>query len=89
MAPNGIAFVHGQCSRCTGNDCNANASQRTHLHGGGFRDSTMLSYWGAVVIESNTTGFAMEFVGDMNDSTAPASGWDQVHNISVSGPAAP
>ena len=89
VAPNGVAFVTGQCTRCTGNDCNANAGQRTHLHGGGFRDSTMLSYWGAVVIESNTTGFAMEFVGDMNDSTAPASGWDQAHNISVSGPAAP
>jgi hypothetical protein len=89
VAPNGIAFVLGQCARCTGNNCNTTAGQRTHLHGGGFRDSTMLSYWGAVVIESNTTGFAMEFIGDMNDSTAPASGWDQEDGISVSGPAAP
>ena len=30
----------------------------------------MLSYWGSVIIEANTTGFAMEFIGDMNDSTA-------------------
>ncbi len=37
---------------------------------GGFRDITMLSFWGAVVIESNTTGFAMEFVGDTHDSAA-------------------
>jgi len=38
--------------------------------GAGFRDATMLSYWGAVVIESNTTGFAMEFIGDAHDSAA-------------------
>ena len=37
---------------------------------GGFRDITMLSFWGAVVIEANTTGFAMEFIGDMHDSAA-------------------
>ena len=36
--------------------------------GDGFRDSTMLTYWGSVIIEANTTGFAMEFIGDMNDS---------------------
>jgi len=39
----------------------------------GFRDVTMLSFWGAIVIESNTTGFAMEFVGDMQDSAATPS----------------
>jgi len=38
--------------------------------GAGFRDITMLSFWGSVIIEANTTGFAMEFIGDMNDSTA-------------------
>ena len=36
--------------------------------GDGFRDTTMLSYWGSVVVEAQTTGFAMEFIGDMNDS---------------------
>ena len=36
--------------------------------GNGFRDSTMLTYWGSVIVEANTTGFAMEFIGDMNDS---------------------
>ena len=40
------------------------------LHVRGFRDVTMLNYWGAVVIEKNTTGFAMEFIGDMHDSAA-------------------
>ena len=34
----------------------------------GIRDSTTLTYWGSVIIEANTTGFAMEFIGDMNDS---------------------
>ena len=38
--------------------------------GSGFRDVTMLNFWGAVVIEANTTGFAMEFIGDMHDSGA-------------------
>ena len=36
--------------------------------GNGFRDPTMLTYWGSVIIEAQTTGFAMEFIGDMNDS---------------------
>jgi len=58
----------GKFSRCT--DKSACASNNTHLHGGGFRDATMLSFWGAVVIEQNTTGFAMEFIGDMHDSSA-------------------
>ena len=40
------------------------------LEGDGYRDVTMLSFWGAVVLESNTTGFAMEFIGDMADSQA-------------------
>ena len=40
----------------------------TNATGRGFRDVTMLSYWGSVIIEANTTGFAMEFIGDMNDS---------------------
>ena len=36
--------------------------------GDGFRDTTMLTYWGSVIVEAQTTGFAMEFIGDMNDS---------------------
>ena len=38
------------------------------LTGAGYRDATMLSFWGSVVVEQNTTGFAMEFIGDMHDS---------------------
>ena len=41
--------------------------------GTGRRDITMLNFWGAVVIETNTTGFAMEFIGDMQDSSATPS----------------
>jgi hypothetical protein len=40
------------------------------LNARGFRDITMLNFWGTVVVESNTTGFAMEFIGDMHDSAA-------------------
>jgi hypothetical protein len=56
--------------------------------GGGFRDATMLSFWGAVVVEQNTTGFAMEFIGDMHDSAATPS-FDSAEGNAVSGPAAP
>ena len=41
--------------------------------GRGFRDITMLNFWGAIIVESNTTGFAMEFIGDMHDSAATSS----------------
>ncbi|MBT3923852.1 MAG: hypothetical protein HOF21_14890 [Nitrospina sp.] len=39
----------------------------------GRRDVTMLNFWGAVIVETNTTGFAMEFIGDMHDSAATPS----------------
>jgi hypothetical protein len=54
----------------------------------GYLDTTMLSYWGSIVIEQNTIGFAMEFIGDMNDTQG---GQTVVHdaNNQVVGPAAP
>jgi hypothetical protein len=58
------------------------------LIGGGYRDATMLSFWGAVIVEQNTTGFAMEFIGDMHDSAA-AGTLNSAEGIDVSGPAAP
>jgi hypothetical protein len=38
----------------------------------------MLNFWGAIVIETNTTGFAMEFIGDMHDSAATSTMDDSV-----------
>jgi hypothetical protein len=58
------------------------------LTGDGYQDATMLSFWGAVIVESNTTGFAMEFIGDMHDSAASGT-LDSSQGIDVSGPAAP
>ena len=58
------------------------------ISGDGYRDATMLSFWGAVIVESNTTGFAMEFIGDMHDSAA-AGNLNSAEGIDVSGPAAP
>ena len=58
------------------------------LSGDGYRDATMLSFWGAVIVESNTTGFAMEFIGDMHDSAA-AGTLNSAEGVDVSGPAAP
>ncbi len=36
--------------------------------GRGFPDVNALSYWGAVVVQHSSTGFAMEFMGDLQDS---------------------
>ena len=62
------------------------------LTGDGYRDITMLSFWGSVVVETNTTGFAMEFIGDMADSQATsvlvATGTG-ITDVQVVGPAAP
>ncbi len=52
----------------------SNPKERAGSDGAGFRDVTMLSLWGAVVILNNSTGFAMEFVGDLKDSRAVDSG---------------
>ena len=59
--------------------------------GDGFRDPTMLTYWGSIIVEAQTTGFAMEFIGDMNDSvtlsqsyTNKAGGWSAA-DIQASG----
>ncbi|MFQ5481774.1 MAG: SBBP repeat-containing protein [Nitrospinaceae bacterium] len=40
------------------------------LPGGGFTDVTMMSYWGAVVMEDTMSGFAINFIGDLTDSSA-------------------
>jgi hypothetical protein len=54
----------GGMSRCS----NLSGYGGNYDPGDGYRDATMMSYWGSVVVEKNTTGFAMEFIGDMNDS---------------------
>ena len=41
-----------------------------------YPDITMLSYFGGIVFDSNTTGFAMEFIGDVHDSTTTYD-WNQ------------
>ena len=35
----------------------------------GYRDVTMLAFFGAIVFDAATTGFAMEFIGDVHDSS--------------------
>ncbi len=38
--------------------------------GRGFPDIRMLSFWGAAIVQNTSTGFTMEFIGDMQDSRA-------------------
>ena len=66
----------------------ASVNNNLGLTGSGFRDITMLSFWGTVVVEKNTTGFAMEFIGDMHDSAAPPN-FNGGEGMDVGGPAAP
>jgi hypothetical protein len=74
-----LGIGRGEISKCTG------ALTGVSTGGEGFTDHTMMSYWGSVVVEKNTTGFAMEFLGDMNDSQGGHA------NIGgpIAGPAAP
>jgi hypothetical protein len=74
-----LAIGRGEIAKCTG------ALTGVSTGGEGFTDHTMMSYWGSVVVEKNTTGFAMEFLGDMNDSQGGHA------NIGgpIAGPAAP
>ena len=62
------------------------ASNPENIVDGTYRDTTMLSFWGSIVTEANTAGFAMEFVGDMDDSQATNI---LDNNAQVVGPAAP
>ena len=84
-------FEHGHLRidpiATTPTDVTAQSGVRNNS-GGGYRDATMLSFWGAVVVEQNTTGFAMEFIGDMHDSAA-ATTFNGSEGHPVSGPAAP
>ena len=74
-----LGIGRGEIAKCTG------ALTGVSTGGEGFTDHTMMSYWGSVVVEKNTTGFAMEFLGDMNDSQ----GGHTVIDGPIAGPAAP
>jgi hypothetical protein len=69
----------------------SNIDGATNEPGSGYRDATMMSYWGSVVVEKNTTGFAMEFIGDMNDSQGGnvMSSIGPTAGAVITGPAAP
>ena len=81
-------FEHGHIRIDTIATSPTSSTGDASLSGDGFRDTTMLSYWGTVVVEANTTGFAMEFIGDMHDSAA-ATDFNGSEGNPVSGPAAP
>jgi hypothetical protein len=85
-------FEHGHIRidpiATTPTDVASPTRRNNSLLGDGYRDATMLSFWGAVIVESNTTGFSMEFIGDMHDSAA-AGVLNSAEGIDVSGPGAP
>ncbi|SVC63903.1 uncharacterized protein METZ01_LOCUS316757 [marine metagenome] len=48
----------------------------------GYRDVTMLSFFGGIVFDASTTGFAMEFIGDVHDSSDIYNGLGQPKVVS-------
>jgi len=54
----------------------------TPSDGSGYRDVTMLSFFGGIVFDGTTTGFAMEFIGDTQDSTTTYD-WNQTATSGV------
>jgi hypothetical protein len=81
------SFTHGQILITP----SASNPEKTSAHVEpfpGYNDTTMLSYWGSIVIEANTIGFAMEFIGDMNDSQGGQTVLGEA-NKPIVGPAAP
>ncbi len=65
-------FIQGSEGACAGQlRVEALAeSPNTVLADGAYPDVTGLTLWGAVVLEASSTGFAMEFIGDLQDSRA-------------------
>ena len=72
-------FIVGTTNYTYGNIIIRNIASHPFLQGGGvdgtpsdgrgYRDVTMLSFFGGIVFDGTTTGFAMEFIGDTHDST--------------------
>jgi len=58
-----------------------NDRETAQQYGSQATDPTMLSYWGAIVVSSSNSGFAMEFIGDTHDSVFAAQTYD---NLGVS-----
>jgi len=46
-------------------------------------DATSLNYWGAIVVSSASSGFAMEFIGDTHDSVFPVQTTTNVSTLPV------
>ena len=56
---------------------------QVNADGNRYNNLNQISMWGAIVIPSSSTGFAMEFVGDAHDSNAFANTFD--NNASLLG----
>ena len=74
IIPSGI-FIVGTTDYTYGNIAiepiasNPEIISGTAGNGEGYRDVTMLSFFGGIVFDTGTTGFAMEFIGDVHDSS--------------------
>jgi len=52
------------------------AAIQVNAGGNKYNNLNQISMWGAIVVPSSSTGFAMEFVGDAHDSNAFANTFD-------------
>ena len=91
IIPSGF-FIVGTTNYKYGNIIIRNVASHPYNHvggvaglpsdGAGYRDVTMLSFFGGIVFDSTTTGFAMEFIGDTQDSTTTYD-WNQTATSGV------
>ena len=68
VTDSGVIFVSGTTSSSSGSLSFTPRATSPRATLSQQRDVTTLSYWGAIVVSSANSGFAMEFIGDTHDS---------------------
>jgi len=63
-----VIFVSGTTSSASGNLVFTPRASDPLFPPARITDATALNYWGAIVVSSASSGFAMEFIGDTHDS---------------------
>jgi len=63
-----VVFVSGTTSSQSGSLVFTPRASNPLVPSSRITDATALNYWGAIVVSSASSGFAMEFIGDTHDS---------------------
>ena len=63
-----VVFVSGTTTSSSGSLVFTPNASNPLVAASRITDATALNYWGAIVVSSASSGFAMEFIGDTHDS---------------------